>query len=114
MCESCQAIFRNNILYREIARSRKGTSYVHALCECQSAVRVRSFCFHQHGYKNYISLVWTHGEFDINIHKAGMLCFAIIDTLVMSSSSQPEVIREKGTLLIRRINKVHFRCLITI
>ncbi len=31
MCECCQVIFRNNILYREIARSRKGTSYAHAL-----------------------------------------------------------------------------------
>ncbi len=30
MCESCQVIFRNNILYREIARS-KGTTYARAL-----------------------------------------------------------------------------------
>ncbi len=57
LCESCHAIFRNNIFYKEIARSREGTSYVYTLCECQSAVR--SFCFHQHGFKNHISLVWT-------------------------------------------------------
>ncbi len=42
MCESCQAIFHNNILYREIAHSRKGTSYARALR--MSAVRY--FCFH--------------------------------------------------------------------
>ncbi len=31
MCESCQVIFRNNIIYREIARSWKGTSYARSL-----------------------------------------------------------------------------------
>ncbi len=31
MCESCQVIFRNNIRYREIARSRKGTAYARPL-----------------------------------------------------------------------------------
>ncbi len=53
----CQAIFHNNILYRD-ARSLKGTSYVYAICKCQSAVR--SLCFHQHGFKNHILPVWTH------------------------------------------------------
>ncbi len=36
MCESCQAIFHNNILYREITRSRKGTS-----CTCFANVSQR-------------------------------------------------------------------------
>ncbi len=46
---------------------------MHALCECQSAGD--PFCFHQHGFKNHISLVWTHGEIYINIHKAdAVLC----------------------------------------
>ncbi len=31
LCESCHAIFRNNIFYKEIARSRKGSSYVYTL-----------------------------------------------------------------------------------
>ncbi len=42
MCESCQVIFRNNILYREIERSRKGTSYAHALrMSVSGAVRIQ-------------------------------------------------------------------------
>ncbi len=53
-----------------------------------------------------------HGEFNINIHNAGMLCFATIDVLVVSSSSHPEVSREK--YIRKRINEVHCRRLITI
>ncbi len=62
---------------------------------------------------HFTGLDSCHGEFDINIHNAGMLCFATIDVLVVSSS-HPEVSREKGTPLRKRINKVHYRCLITI
>ncbi len=43
----------------------------------------------------------------MNIHKAGLLW---LDILIVSSSSHPEVSREKGTPL----RKGHFRCLITI
>ncbi len=52
----------------------------------------------------------------MNIHKAGMLRFATIDLqlVVRSSSSRPEVSREKGTPLRKRTNKDHFRYLITI
>ncbi len=53
-----------------------------------------------------------HGEFDIDIHTAGMLCFATIDVLVVSSCSQPEVSRENGSP--QKMYKVHFRCVITI
>ncbi len=63
---------------------------------------------------NFTCLDSCHGEFNINIHKAGMLFFAAIDLLIVSSSSHPEVSRVKGTPLRKRINKVHFRCLITI
>ncbi len=65
------------------------------------------------GLKITFSLDSCHGEVNINIHKAGMLCFATKDVLVVSSSSHPEVSREKVTLK-KFINKVHFRCLITI
>ncbi len=36
----------------------------------------------------------------MNIHKAGLLCLATIDILIVSSSSHPEVSREKGRLLL--------------
>ncbi len=58
MCESCQAIFRNNILYEEIARSRKGMSYARALR--MSVSGCGPFVFNQHGFNIHISLVWTH------------------------------------------------------
>ncbi len=77
---------------------------MYALCECQSAVR--SFCFHQHGFKNFTGLVSCHGEFVRNIHKAGMLCFATIDEYVVSRSSHPEVSREKDTPLRKRIKLI--------
>ncbi len=49
MCESCQVIFRNNILYREIVHSLKGMSYA---CTLRMSVSgVRSICFRQHGFK---------------------------------------------------------------
>ncbi len=77
-------------------RLRKGASYMHALCKCQSA---RSFCFHQHGFENHISLVWTHVIEHLIIHKAGMLRVATIDLqLVLRSSSHPEASREKVLL----------------
>ncbi len=85
---------------------------MHALCTCQSA---QSICFHQHGFENHISLVLDscHAEFDMNIHKAGMLRFATIDLqLEKQQSSRSE--QRNGTPLRKRTNKDDFRCLITI
>ncbi len=66
---------------------RKGASYLQI---------ARSFCFHQHGFENHISLVWTHVIENLIIHKAGKLRIATIDLqFLLKSSSRPEVSREK-------------------
>ncbi len=46
---------------------------------------------------HFTGLDSCHGEFDINIHKAGILCFATIDILIASRSSHPEVSKENGS-----------------
>ncbi len=64
---------------------------MHVLCKCQSA---RSFCFISMGLKIIFHCLDTcHKEFNMNIHKSGMLRFATTDPqiVVRSSSSRPEV-----------------------
>ncbi len=110
-CKSCHAIFLNNILYREIVCSRKGTSYVYALCECQSAVR--SFCFHQHGFKNFHwfgVMSWRIREKYSQSWNA-VLCN---NRRVRSEQKQSSRSEQRKRYSSQKTYKVNFRCLITI
>ncbi len=91
MCESCQAIFRYKIFIGRLRALRK--SYARALRMSVSGA-ILLFSSVWVSKSHFTGLDSCHGEFDINIHKAGILCFATIDVLVASRSSHPEVSRE--------------------
>ncbi len=92
MCESCQAIFRNNILYREIARSRKGTSYARQRCGPFVFISMGlKITFHWFGHMSWrirykYSQCWN-----------AVLCNNRRRLLVVSRSSHPEVSRKNGS-----------------
>ncbi len=50
-------LHRHIMHFIERLHARREAPLMHVLCKCQSA---QSFCFNQHGFKNHVSLVWTH------------------------------------------------------
>ncbi len=107
-------IFRNNILYREIARSRKGTCrrFANVSQRCGPFVFIimgLKIAFHWFGLMSWrIRYKYSHSW-------NAVLCNnRRTRSEQQHCSSHPEVSRKKTVRLRKCINKVHFRCLITI